>query len=111
MTGVFLVLMVKKTILLFISLPSLVTSSLLVPRRGGALRQFGILLNQRRFWKYLCIFLLFLYYYNYIVSIEDFARIYSSKLGMKEDVLRKTLWGDFYLNTKTKRIHKGAFVR
>ena len=56
------------------------------------------------------IFLLFLYYYNYC-SIEDFARIYSSKLGMKEDVLRKTLWGDFYLNTKTKRIHKGAFVR
>ena len=49
-------------------------------------------------------------YYNYC-SIEDFARIYSSKLGMKEDVLRKTLWGDFYLNTKTKRIHKGAFVR
>ena len=63
MTGVFLVLMVKKTILLFISLPSLVTSSLLVSRRGGALGQFGILLNQRRFWKYmyLCIFLLFLY--------------------------------------------------
>ena len=110
MTGVFLVLMMTKTIVLFISLPSLVTSSLLVSRRGGALGQFGILLNQRCFWKYLCIFLLFLYYYNYC-SIEDFARIYSSNLGMKVDVLCKTLWGDFYLNTKTKRIHKGAFVR
>ena len=110
MTGVFLVLMMTKTILLFISLLSLVMSSLLLPRRGGALGQFGILLNQRRFWKYVYIILLFLYYYNYC-SIEDFARIYSSKLGMKEDMLCKMLWGDFCLNTKTKRIHKGAFVR
>ena len=60
MTRVSLVLMMTKMILLFISLPNLVTSSLLLLRRGGALGQFEILLNQRRFWKYLCIFLLFL---------------------------------------------------
>jgi len=32
----------------------------------------------------------------------------SKKLGIKTDVLKKTLWGDFYLHTKTKRIMKGA---
>lgn len=28
--------------------------------------------------------------------------------GVKEEILRKVLWGDFYLNTKTKRFMKGA---
>ncbi len=46
-----------------------------------------------------------------LCSIEDFARMYSTKLGMSERVLCKTLWGDYYLNTKTKRIHRDAFVR
>jgi len=32
----------------------------------------------------------------------------SNKLGVKADVLKKTLWGDFYLHPKTKRIMKGA---
>lgn len=32
----------------------------------------------------------------------------SNKLGVNVDVLRKTLWGDFYLHSKTKRIMKGA---
>ena len=50
-------------------------------------------------------FIISLYYYNYC-SIEDFARIYSSNLGMKEDVLRKTLWGDFYLNKKQRESTK-----
>ena len=51
MTGVSLVLMMTKMILLFTSLPSLVTSSLLLPRRGGALGQFGILLHKRSFFE------------------------------------------------------------
>ncbi|KAL5234306.1 hypothetical protein ACI65C_001716 [Semiaphis heraclei] len=41
-------------------------------------------------------------------SIETFANLVSNKLGVNVDVLKKTLWGDFYLHTKTKRIMKGA---
>ncbi|OQR70697.1 elongation factor Tu GTP-binding domain-containing protein 1-like [Tropilaelaps mercedesae] len=41
-------------------------------------------------------------------SIEDFARIYSKKLGVRFEVLRRTLWGDYYLNTKAKKIQRGA---
>ncbi|XP_034240002.1 elongation factor-like GTPase 1 isoform X2 [Thrips palmi] len=40
--------------------------------------------------------------------VKDFAKVLSEKLGISEAVLNKTLWGDFYLNTKTKRIMKGA---
>ncbi|XP_062295656.1 elongation factor-like GTPase 1 [Scomber scombrus] len=41
-------------------------------------------------------------------SIQQFAHIYSQKMGIKAEVLLKTLWGDFYLNAKAKRIMKGA---
>ncbi|CAG4943869.1 unnamed protein product [Parnassius apollo] len=41
-------------------------------------------------------------------TIQTFAKLFSEKLGVKEDILRKVLWGDFYLNTKTKRFMKGA---
>ncbi|KAL8613440.1 hypothetical protein ACOMHN_057159 [Nucella lapillus] len=41
-------------------------------------------------------------------SISDFARMYSAKLSIKQDVLQKTLWGDYYVNMKAKRILKGA---
>lgn len=41
-------------------------------------------------------------------GIQEFAKIYSDKLGFSEKILRKTLWGDFYINTKLKRIMKGA---
>ncbi|XP_042340727.1 elongation factor-like GTPase 1 [Plectropomus leopardus] len=41
-------------------------------------------------------------------SIQQFARIYSERMGIKAEVLLKTLWGDFYLNAKAKRIMKGA---
>ena len=34
--------------------------------------------------------------------------MYSKKLGVKEEILRRTLWGDYYLNSKTKRIMLGA---
>lgn len=36
--------------------------------------------------------------------VSKFAQIYASKLGCKEDVLKKCLWGDFYFDPKTKRI-------
>lgn len=41
-------------------------------------------------------------------GIKEFAKIYAIKLGFSEKVLSKTLWGDFYINNKTKRIMKGA---
>ena len=44
----------------------------------------------------------------FLASIDDFARMYSSKLGIKEGILKKTLWGDYYLHAKSKRILGGA---
>jgi ribosome assembly protein 1 len=32
-------------------------------------------------------------------------------MGIRAEVLLKTLWGDFYLNAKAKKIMKGAHVR
>lgn len=42
--------------------------------------------------------------------IDDFAGLYSEKLGLNKTILCKTLWGDFYFNNKTKKVHKGAQV-
>ncbi|XP_019801357.1 elongation factor-like GTPase 1 isoform X2 [Tursiops truncatus] len=39
-------------------------------------------------------------------GIEHFAEIYSQKIGIKKEVLLKTLWGDYYINTKAKKIMK-----
>lgn len=36
--------------------------------------------------------------------IVDFARLFSQRFGISEKVLTKTLWGDYYLHTKSKRI-------
>ncbi|CAG8449795.1 15490_t:CDS:10 [Acaulospora morrowiae] len=36
--------------------------------------------------------------------VEQFAQIISAKLGIKESLLRKFLWGDYYLEPKTKRL-------
>lgn len=38
--------------------------------------------------------------------IEHFAKIYSQKTGIRREVLLKTLWGDYYINTKAKKIMK-----
>ncbi|XP_078283410.1 elongation factor-like GTPase 1 isoform X2 [Rhinoraja longicauda] len=40
--------------------------------------------------------------------IGQFVQMYSEKMGINSEVLLKTLWGDYYLNTKTKKIMKGA---
>ncbi|XP_054627881.1 elongation factor-like GTPase 1 [Dunckerocampus dactyliophorus] len=42
------------------------------------------------------------------LSIQHFAHIYSQRMGINAGVLLKTLWGDFYLNAKAKKIMKGA---
>ncbi|KAF5927333.1 hypothetical protein HPG69_017810 [Diceros bicornis minor] len=39
-------------------------------------------------------------------GIEHFANIYSQKIGVKKEVLLKTLWGDYYINMKAKKIMK-----
>ncbi|XP_075414176.1 elongation factor-like GTPase 1 isoform X1 [Tenrec ecaudatus] len=39
-------------------------------------------------------------------GIEHFAKIYSKKIGIKKEVLLKTLWGDYYINMKAKKIVK-----
>lgn len=36
--------------------------------------------------------------------IGKFAQIYAQKLGIKEANLRRVLWGDFFLDPKTKKV-------
>ncbi|XP_026813344.1 elongation factor-like GTPase 1 isoform X3 [Rhopalosiphum maidis] len=52
--------------------------------------------------------MLFLHLLLMAGHLETFANLVSNKLGVNVDVLKKTLWGDFYLHSKTKRIMKGA---
>ena len=44
-------------------------------------------------------------------SIETFAELYSKKLNFNQTVLRKTLWGDYYINMKEKKILRGASIK
>lgn len=37
-------------------------------------------------------------------TIGQFASIYEKKLGIKRSILEKILWGDFYLDPKTKKV-------
>lgn len=37
-------------------------------------------------------------------TVKDFAAIHEKKLGVKREILEKVLWGDYYLDPKTKRI-------
>lgn len=37
-------------------------------------------------------------------TIRQFAALYEKKLGIKRSVLEKVLWGDYYLDPKTKRV-------
>ena len=36
--------------------------------------------------------------------IGKFAQLYASKLGIRETSFKRVLWGDFYLDAKTKRV-------
>jgi ribosome assembly protein 1 len=36
--------------------------------------------------------------------IQQFAVIYAKKLGVKDGVLQKCLWGNYYFDPKTKRV-------
>ncbi|PSN65884.1 P-loop containing nucleoside triphosphate hydrolase protein [Corynespora cassiicola Philippines] len=37
-------------------------------------------------------------------TVKQFAALYERKLGIKRSVLEKVLWGDYYLDPKTKRV-------
>ncbi|KAF1949816.1 elongation factor 2 [Byssothecium circinans] len=37
-------------------------------------------------------------------TVKQFAGLYERKLGIKRSILEKVLWGDFYLDPKTKRV-------
>ncbi|KAF1970657.1 elongation factor 2 [Bimuria novae-zelandiae CBS 107.79] len=37
-------------------------------------------------------------------TVRQFAGLYERKLGIKRSILEKVLWGDFYLDPKTKRV-------
>ena len=43
---------------------------------------------------------------SHCCRIEDFVELYAKKLGIKKEMLLKTLWGDYYFNPKAKTIHK-----
>ena len=44
-------------------------------------------------------------------SLSTFASIYSKKLGFSKSVLQRTLWGDFHINMKAKKIYSGASAK
>ncbi|KAG2145893.1 P-loop containing nucleoside triphosphate hydrolase protein [Suillus clintonianus] len=43
--------------------------------------------------------------------VGKFAQLYSAKLGFKEANLRRVLWGDFYLDPKTKKVISHKHLR
>jgi ribosome assembly protein 1 len=44
-------------------------------------------------------------------GVSHFAELYSKRLGIRQEVLQRTLWGNFYLNSKAKRIFRGAMAK
>lgn len=43
-------------------------------------------------------------YDGWAFRVDQFAAIYEQKLGIKRSLLNKVLWGDFYLDPKTKKV-------
>lgn len=43
-------------------------------------------------------------YDGWAFGVNEFADLYSRKLGMKKNALQKVLWGEFYYNPKTKSV-------
>lgn len=37
-------------------------------------------------------------------TVRQFASLYEKKLGIKRSILEKTLWGDFYIDPKSKKV-------
>ena len=48
-------------------------------------------------------------YYQFVfIRVLDFARLFATKLGIKEEELEKSLWGNNFYSAKTKTILTGA---
>ena len=47
-------------------------------------------------------------YDGWAFDLPTFAEIYAKRFGFSEKALCKTLWGDYFINSKTKEIVKGA---
>ena len=43
--------------------------------------------------------------------VGKFAQVYSAKLGFKESNLRRVLWGDFFIDPKTKKVISQKHLR
>jgi ribosome assembly protein 1 len=43
--------------------------------------------------------------------VGKFAQLYAQKLGMRESNLRRVLWGDFFLDSKSKRVISHKHLR
>lgn len=56
----------------------------------------------------ICFISMILMFMILFCRVSDFSKIFAKKLGFSESVLNATLWGDYYINTKLKRIMKGA---
>ncbi|CAB0014962.1 unnamed protein product [Nesidiocoris tenuis] len=41
-------------------------------------------------------------------ALDDFAKLFAPKLSIREEILKKALWGDYFYSSKTKSIRKGA---
>jgi len=50
-------------------------------------------------------------YDGWAFDLATFAAIFARKLGFSRRALTKTLWGDFFVNAKAKRIQKGAAAK
>lgn len=81
----------------------------------GQLKILGLVVCTKYFEYYMAkrqwsVSYIYCYCYNmhcwFSFRIEHFARIYSQKIGIKKEVLLKTLWGDYYINMKAKKIMK-----
>lgn len=42
--------------------------------------------------------------HGWAFGLRDFAELYSSKLGMRKEVLQQTLWGEYFFSPKAKKI-------
>lgn len=103
----------RQTTRLCISHPNWEMWSLLLPWMGGALgkaifRTTSLPYTRTQWLKVQCdVCHVTIMWRN---RVSHFAELYAKKLGIRAELLRKTLWGDFYVNTKAKRIFQGAQV-
>lgn len=44
-------------------------------------------------------------------TVRQFASLYEKKLGIKRNVMEKVLWGDYYLDPKTKKVLASKHLR